>query len=67
MITTSDIIEKFHFNELQQNTHSEEYLNEIATTEYIEDLVDTVALWVRECEGDKCKAMMYVIQTLDAY
>lgn len=65
MITTSDIIEKFHFKELQQNTHSEEYLTEIAQTECLEDLVDTVASWIRECKGDRYEAMIYIIQTLD--
>jgi hypothetical protein len=65
MINRKSIIEQFVYNETQQNTHSKEYLDAIDNETYLEDLVETVATWVRECEGDKNKAMMYIIQTLD--
>jgi len=65
-MTNKDIIEHFVFCETQSNSHSEEYLEAISSEEYLEDLVDTISLWVRECEGDKNKSMMYLIQTLDS-
>ncbi len=65
-MTNKNIIEHFVFCETQSNSHSEEYLEAISSEECLEDLVDTISLWVRECEGDKNKSMMYLIQTLDS-
>lgn len=60
-----EIIKHFVFCETQQLSHSEEYLEEINSVEYLEDLIDVVALWVRECEGNKEKAAIYILLTLD--
>lgn len=59
------IIKRFHHIEKMSGNHSEEYLNEILEQTILEDLVNMVASWVRICEGDKYKAAMYVIDTLD--
>jgi hypothetical protein len=67
MINKQSIIDHFIYCETQQCTHSEEYLEEIANEEYLEDLIETVAMWVRECDADKNKAALYILQTLDTY
>jgi hypothetical protein len=60
-----EIIKHFVFCEFQQNRHSEEYLEAISSEEYLEDLIDVVALWVRECEGNREKAALYILTTMD--
>ena len=66
-MTKKDIIQYFSFCETQELTHSEEYLEAIDSEEYLEDLIDTVAMWVRECDADKGKAAIYILTTLDKY
>jgi hypothetical protein len=58
------IIKRFHTLE-QSNNHSNEYLDEVINQTTLEDLVETVAMWVRICEGDKYKAAMYILDILD--
>ena len=58
------IIKRFHTLE-QSNNHSNEYLDEVINQTTLEDLVETVAMWVRVCEGDKYKAAMYILDILD--
>ena len=67
MINRQSIIEQFVYIETQQKTHSEEYLNAIEEEEYLEDLIRTVSQWVNECQGEKNKAAIYILQTLDIY
>jgi hypothetical protein len=58
------IIKRFHTLE-QSNNHSNEYLDEVINQTTLEDLVETVAMWVRVCEGDKYKAAIYILDILD--
>jgi hypothetical protein len=58
------IIKRFHTLE-QSNNHSNEYLDEVINQTTLEDLVETVAMWVRVCKGDKYKAAMYILDILD--
>jgi len=58
------IIKRFHTLE-QSNNHSNDYLDEVINQTTLEDLVETVAMWVRVCEGDKYKAAMYILDILD--
>jgi len=59
------IINRFGLLENIKDTHSEEYLEDIANQTTLEDLVETVAMWIHECKGDKYKAAMYILDTLD--
>ena len=59
------IIKRFYELEKQSNNHSSEYLEEILDQTTLEDLIETAAMWVRICEGDKYKAAMYILNILD--
>jgi hypothetical protein len=59
------IIKRFHELETQSNNHSNEYLEDVLYQTTLEDLTETVATWVRVCEGDKHKAAMYILDILD--
>jgi hypothetical protein len=59
------IIKRFYELEKQSSNHSSEYLEEILDQTTLEDLIETVAMWIRVCEGDKYKAAMYILDILD--
>mgnify|MGYP006921388633 FL=1 len=59
------IIERFHTIEMESGNHSEDYLEEILDQTTLEDLIETVAMWLHVCEGDKYKAAMYILDILD--
>ena len=62
--TQMTLIDAFHAVEAEGD-HSEEYLAEITEQETLADLIELVAHWVRECEGDYRKAARYILWTLD--
>ena len=63
----TQIINHFINIEIKKNIYSEEYIDAIDGEIYLEDLVETVATWIKECKGDKNKAATYILQTLDIY
>ena len=59
------IIQSFYNSEYRSKVHSDEYLDEIVSVNSLEELVDIVTLWVGECEGDKGKAALYILNKFD--
>lgn len=64
-MTNTDIIQEFAKIEKQKDIYTDEYIEAISLETSLEELIETVATWHRTCEGDKYKAAMYILETLD--
>ena len=64
MTLPNTIIERFATIEVERG-HSPEYVGTLMNCQTLQELVEEVAMWVNETEGNKDKAREYIFEILD--